>query len=48
MYRNSIADKNAQVVLPNPETIASSTNLFLKVDNENGNTVNFQGVVVGE
>ena len=37
VYRTSVADKNAQVVLPNPETIASSTNLFLKVDNENGN-----------
>jgi len=48
MYRTSIADKNAQVVLPNPETIASSTNLFLKVDNENGNTVNYQGAIIGE
>ena len=47
-YRTSIADKNAQVVLPNPEAIASSTNLFLKVDNENGNTVNYEGVIIGE
>ena len=47
-YRTIIADKNAQVILPNPEPIASSTNLFLKVDNENGNTVNFEGVVIGE
>ena len=48
VYRTSVADKNAQVILPNPETIPSSTNLFLKVDNENGNTVNYQGVVIGE
>ena len=48
VYRTSVADKNAQVVLPNPETIASSTNLFLKIDNENGNTVNYQGAIIGE
>lgn len=48
IYRTSIADKNAQVVLPNPEAIASSTNLFLKVDNENGNTVNYEGAIIGE
>jgi hypothetical protein len=47
-YRTSIADKNAQVVLPNPEVIAASTNLFLKIDNENGNTVNFEGAILGE
>ena len=48
VYRTSVADKNAQVVLPNPEAIASSTNLFLKVDNENGNSVNYQGAIIGE
>ena len=47
-YRTSIADKNAQVILPNPETIASSTNLFLKVDNENSSTVNYEGAIIGE
>ena len=48
VYRTSVADKNAQVILSNPEAIASSTNLFLKVDNENGNSVNYQGVIIGE
>ena len=48
VYRTSVADKSAQVILPNPEPIASSTNLFLKVNNENGNTVNYEGVIIGE
>ena len=48
VYRTSVADKNAQVILPNPEPIASSTNLFLKVDNENGNTINYEGCLLGE
>jgi len=47
-YRTSIADKAAQIILPSPETIPSSTNLFLKVDNENGTTVNYEGAIIGE
>src|SRR3990167_2526845 len=43
-YRTSIADKVAKLELPNGESIASSTSLLLKVDNENGDTRNFEGV----
>ena len=47
-YRTSIADKVARLELPNPEAIPTSTSVFLKVDNENGDTRNFEGAVMGE
>ena len=47
-YRTSVADKVAKVALPNPEAIPTSTSLLLKVDNENGDTRNFEGAVLGE
>jgi len=48
IYRTTIADKNAQIILSNPEAIPTSTNLFLLIDNDNGNTVNFEGCLLGE
>ena len=47
-YRTSVADKVARLTLPNPESIPTSTTLLLKVDNENGDTRNFEGAVLGE
>src|SRR3990167_4301932 len=47
-YRTSVANKVARIELPNPEAIPTSTTLLLKVDNENGDTRNFEGVVLGE
>src|SRR3972149_7830953 len=47
-YRTNIADKVAQVVLPNPMTIPSSTAVILKVQNENGDSQTFEGQILGE
>src|SRR3990167_3675315 len=47
-YRTSVADKVARLTLPNPESIPTSTTLLLKVDNENGDTRNFEGCLLGE
>ena len=47
-YYTSIADKTARMFLPNPEAIASSTRVILTVTNQNGDTRNFEGVVIGE
>jgi hypothetical protein len=47
-YRTNITDKVAKLNFNNPESIASSTSLLLKVENENGDAQTFEGVVLGE
>ena len=44
----SVANKIAQVILPNPEAVASSTRVLLVVTNQNGDTRNFEGCIFGE
>lgn len=44
----SVANKVAQVILPNPDAVPSSTVVQLLVTNQNGDTRNFEGVILGE
>lgn len=44
----SVANKVAQVILPNPDSVPSSTVVQLIVTNQNSSTCNFEGVVLGE
>lgn len=47
-YRTNIADKVADVILPNPDSLSAGDQVLLKVVNENGDTQDFEGIILGE